>query len=261
MRMDIETYNEIYASLDDVDDVRRAAEQFSEPIGTIHSILNQKTVTKVKRNFSKVKSKGPRHLRQWKKGKSIIEIARKNDIPATLMVSMLLKEMGIPKKGFIRNLEDQPDGRLKREVIAAMDSDFFFSPKAHALHAEKGEMGEYILAEWLSERGLTYRSEDDLRDEGFTKTPDFLLDEELDVDGVKISWIESKALFGDEKEHDYYIKKQFREYEEIYGVGMIVYWYGYIDTISYNGNLIKDYRFFGKDWDIVEELLNFKTYW
>lgn len=259
--MDIETYNEIYVSLDDVDDVRRLAEQFSQPIGTIYSILNQKVVTKVKRNFSKVKNKGPRHLKQWRKGKSILEIAKKNDIPATLMVSMLLKEMGIPKKGFIRNLDEQPEGRLKREVIAAMDLDFFFSPRAHELHTEKGEMGEHILAEWLSEQGLTYRSENDLREEGFTKTPDFLLEEDIDVGGVRISWIESKALFGDEKEHDAYIKKQFREYEELYGTGMIVYWYGYIDTLSYNGHLIKDYRFFGKDWDIVDELLNFKTNW
>ncbi len=261
MRMDIETYNQIYGRLENVDDVKSLAIEFSQPVGTIHSILNQKTVTKVKKIFSKVRNRSPRHLRQWKRGKSIVAIARKNDIPATLMVSMLLKEMGIPKKGFIRNLEEQPDDRLKRDVIEAMESDYFFSPKAHELHAEKGEMGEYILAEWLDERGLTYRAEEDLRDEGFTKTPDFLLNEELDVDGVKISWIESKALFGDEKEHEYYIKKQFREYEDIYGVGMIVYWYGYIDTITYNGNIIKDYEFFDGDMELVQELLNFKTYW
>ncbi|MEZ5335716.1 MAG: C15orf41 family protein [Methanolobus sp.] len=260
MRMDIETFNLINARLESVDDVKNVAKEFSQPIGAIHSILNQKVVTNVKRNFSKVKSKGPRHLRQWKKGKSIIEIARKNNIPPTLMVSMLLKEMGIPKKGFIRNLEDQPDGRLKREVIAAMESDYFFSPRAHELHAEKGDLGEYILATWLDEKGLGYRSEDDLREEGSTKTPDFLLDRELEVDGVSVSWIESKALFGDEKEHEYYIKKQFREYEELYGIGMIVYWYGYIDTLSYNGNIIKDYRFFEGTPD-MDELLNFKTYW
>ncbi|WP_292467898.1 C15orf41 family protein [Methanolobus sp.] len=259
--MDIETYNQIYSNLESIDDVKSLAMQFSQPIGTIHSILNQKTVTKVKRNFSKIKNKSLRHLRQWKKGKSIVEISRRNDIPATLMVSMLLKEMGIPKKGFIRNLDEQPDGRLKKEVMEAMESDYFFSPKAHEIHAEKGEMGESILAEWLTERGLTYRSEDDLRNQGFTKTPDFLLDEELDVDGVKVSWIESKALFGDEKEHEYYIKKQFREYEDIYGIGMIVYWYGYIDTVSYNGNIIKDYTFFGENRELIEELLNFRTYW
>ncbi|WP_242492537.1 C15orf41 family protein [Methanolobus psychrotolerans] len=260
MRMDIETYTHIYDSLGSVKDVKSVAKEFSQPVGTIHSILNQKTVTKVKRNFTRVKNNSARHFRQWQKGKSISEIARNNDIPETLMVSMILKEMGLPKKGFIRNLDEYPEGRLKKEVMEAMESDFFFSPKAHDMHAEKGKLGESILAIWLTEKELTYRSEDDLRSEGFTKTPDFLLDEELDIDGVKVSWIESKALFGDEKEHDYYIKKQFREYEENYGIGMIVYWYGFIDTISFNGNIIKDYEFFDEG-EMVEELLNFKTYW
>lgn len=260
MRMDIETYTHIYDSLGSVEDVKSVAKEFSQPVGTIHSILNQKTVTKVKRNFTRVKNNSARHFRQWQKGKSISEIARNNDIPETLMVSMILKEMGLPKKGFIRNLDEYPQGRLKKEVMEAMESDFFFSPKAHDMHAEKGKLGESILATWLTEKELTYRSEDDLRSEGFTKTPDFLLDEELDIDGVKVSWIESKALFGDEKEHDYYIKKQFREYEENYGIGMIVYWYGFIDTISFNGNIIKDYKFFDEG-EMVEELLNFKTYW
>ncbi|MDG6243935.1 MAG: C15orf41 family protein [Methanolobus sp.] len=259
--MDIETYKQIYASLGSVDDVKSVAKQFSQPVGTIHSILNQKTVSNVKRNFSKVKNNSAKHLKQWQKGKSITEISRKNDIPATLMVTMILKEMGIPKKGFIRNLDDYPEGRLKSEVIEAMESDYFFSPRAHEMHSEKGKLGESILAAWLAERGLSYRSEEDLRKEGFTKTPDFLLNENIDVDGAKVSWIESKALFGDEKEHDYYIKKQFREYEENYGNGMIVYWYGFIEDISFNGNIIKDYRFFGDDQDMMEELLNFETYW
>lgn len=258
--MDIETFNRIHDRLEGVDDVKTVAREFSQPIGTIHSILNQKIVTNVKRNFSKIKSRSPGNLRLWKKGRSIVEIAGKNNIPATLMASMLLKEMEIPKKAFIKNLDDQPEGRLKREVMEAMDSDYFFSPKAHEMHAEKGNLGESILASWLDGQGLTYRTENDLRAQGSTKTPDFLLDREIDVDGVRVFWIESKALFGDEKEHEYYIKKQFREYEEIYGTGMIVYWYGYIDNISYNGNVIKDYRFF-EGMPEIDELLNFKVYW
>jgi hypothetical protein len=42
---------------------------------------------------------------------------------------------------------------------------------------------------------------------------------------------------------------------------MVVYWYGFLDTITLNGHLIKDYRFFGKDWSIIDELLNYETQW
>ncbi len=261
MRMDVRTYRAICNNLQDIDDVKEVAEKYSLPMGTVHSILNQKVVTKVKKRFSRIKDNSPRHFRQWQKGKSIKDIAKRNGIPATLMVSMLLREMGIPKKGFIKNIDEHPEGRLKNEVKEALLSDYFFSPRAHDMHADKGELGETILAEWLEKKGISYKSEYDLRNEGFAKTPDFLLNEELDVDGVSICWIESKALFGDEKEHDHYIKKQFRDYEENYGTGMIVYWYGFIDTICFNGNMIKDYRFFDNGMEMIDDLLHFDNNW
>ena len=42
---------------------------------------------------------------------------------------------------------------------------------------------------------------------------------------------------------------------------MVVYWYGFIDDISLNGNLIKDYKFFGNELDMLDELLNYVVYW
>ena len=259
--MDIDTYEQIYGALDGVDDVERVAEHFCQPVGVIYSILNQKTVTEVKKKFSRVKSKSKTHLRVWNKGKTIVQIARRNKIPATLMVSMLLKEMGIPKKSFFKSMDELPDTRLKNEVKEAIESDFFFSPRAHELHTIKGQLGESILEAWLVEQGASFSTEEDLREMGMQKTPDFLLDEDMEIDGKKISWIESKALFGDEKEHQYYVKKQFTDYEENYGTGMVVYWYGFIDTITMNGHLIRDYQFFGKDWGIIDELLNYETQW
>jgi len=261
MDMDIDTYEQIYGALDGVEDVVRVAEHFCQPVGVIYSILNQKTIAEVKKNFSRVKNKSKAHLRHWKKGRSIVQIAKRNHIPATLMVSMILKEMGIPKKSFVKNLDDTPDTRLKTEVQEAIDSDFFFSPRAHEMHAIKGQLGESILEAWLVDQGITFSTEEDLREIGMAKTPDFFLDEDVEIEGKKISWIESKALFGDEKEHQYYVKKQFTDYEESYGTGMVVYWYGFLDTISLNGHLIKDYRFFGKDWSIIDELLNYETQW
>ncbi|WP_406655876.1 C15orf41 family protein [Methanolobus sp. ZRKC2] len=259
--MDIDTYEQIYGALDGVDDVARVAEHFSEPVGVIYSILNQKTVTEVKKKFSRVQSKSKIHLKLWEKGKTIDQIAGKNKIPATLMVSMLLKEMGIPKKSFFKSINELPEMRLKNEAKEAIESDFFFSPRAHELHSIKGKLGESILEAWLVEQGISFSTEEDLREMGMLKTPDFLLDEDIEIDGKKISWIESKALFGDEKEHQYYVKKQFTDYEENYGTGMVVYWYGFIDTITMKRHLIKDYRFFGKDWGIIDELLNYETQW
>lgn len=259
--MNIDAYEQIYAALEGIDDVPILSEHFLEPIGVIDSILNQKVVEGVKRNFPKVKRMGRSHLKMWKKGRTIADIAKKNGLPATLMVTILLKEMDIPKKSFLRNIDEHPNKRLCSEVKAAIESDYFFSPRAHNSHAEKGKMGESILEMWLQSQEISFMTEDDLREAGESKTPDFLLTEPMNIDGVEVSWIESKALFGDVKEHQYYTKKQFSEYEENYGTGMVVYWYGFIDDISLNGNLIKDYKFFGKELDMLDELLNYVVYW
>jgi len=259
--MNIDVYEQIHAALEGIDDVPILSEHFLEPVGVIDSILNQKVVESVKRNFPRVKKKGRYHLKMWKKGRTIMDIAIKNGLPATLMVTILLKEMEIPKKSFLRNIDEHPNKRLRNEVKAAIENDYFFSPRAHNSHAEKGNMGEEILDIWLRYREVPFMTENELRDAGESKTPDFLLTEPMIIDGTEIFWIESKALFGDAKEHQYYTKKQFSDYEENYGTGMIVYWYGFIDDISLNGNLIKDYKFFGKEVDMLDELMNYVVHW
>lgn len=258
--MDVDTYEQIYSSLQGVDDIDRVSEMFSQPVGVIYSILNQKTVTNVKKIFSRVQERSGKHLAMWQKGTTIVQIARKNCLPATLMAAMILAEMGIPKKPFLRSIEELPDMRLKKEVKEAMQSDHFFSPRAHEVHTVKGKMGESILEKWLQEQGVSYRTENDLRALGIAKTPDFLLEDPIEINDKQISWIESKALFGDEKEHQYYMKKQFTDYEGNFGTGMIVYWYGFLDGIKMDGHLIKDYRFF-EGSDTIDELLNHGVQW
>lgn len=259
--MDINTYEEIYSSLQGVDDIGRVSEKFSQPVGVIYSILNQKTVTNVKKNFSRVQERSNRHVAMWQKGTTIVQIARKNKIPATLMATMILAELGIPKKSFMKNIDELPDMRLKKEVKEAMLSDHFFSPQAHEVHMVKGKMGESILEQWLQSKGISFRTENDLREMGVAKTPDFLLEEPLEINGKKINWIESKALFGDEKEHHYYMKKQFTDYEGNFGAGMVVYWYGFLDDIKMDGHLVKDYTFFVGESVTIDELLNHGLQW
>ena len=68
-------------------------------------------------------------------------------------------------------------------------------------------------------------------------------------------------MFGNHSEHAHYIRKQFSEYERLYGNGLVVYWYGYLDDISLENHVIKDY---GLEEEVenntsrkIIELLNF----
>jgi hypothetical protein len=87
------------------------------------------------------------------------------------------------------------------------------------------------LRGWLNSHKIAYRIERDLRGE-FPKTPDCLLDEPIRVNGWEINWIESKASFGDNTEVRKNIRNQLIPYNELFGNGLVVYWFGVVDDVD-----------------------------
>jgi hypothetical protein len=263
VKMDESTYLEIYDSVNTFEDVERISREIQEPVGIITTILNQKVVRRVIQNHARMQRYAKRHLRTWEEGNAILYIAQRNRYPATLMAAMILKEMGHTKKHInimFKNPEKIRNRRLRTEVMQALNSDYFYSPKAHRIQRARGQMGENIIEKWLEVRDIVHRNENDLRKNGNGKTPDFVLDDPLTIDDTHIKWIESKATFGDLREHQYYSQKQFRHYEKEFGQGLVVYWYGFVDSITPEGYLIKDHEFFDGTAD-VDELLGFEGNW
>ncbi len=185
-----------------------------------------------------------------------MDIAHKHDFPPVLTASIILKEMGLKSKSIIKNPDLLHNKRLKIELNQAIDTDFCFSPKANVLQSNHGKLGEELIHKWLKGDDLDFLTESDLNKEPNTKTPDFLLHEPMRINGNKVRWIESKAVFADEKEHNRYQKKQFQFYEDLYGPGMVVYWYGFLDTITPGNYLITDYTFFENISSDLDRLLN-----
>ena len=77
------------------------------------------------------------------------------------------------------------------------------------------------------------------------KTPDFLLKKPITWHGDEYNWIESKASFGDEYIHRKNHRGQVSKYVELYGQGILVYWYGYLDTLRTRGYTIIDRKEMG----------------
>ena len=109
------------------------------------------------------------------------------------------------------------------------------------LEAESDEE-KFIIAKLAVE----YFTENDLRAgtvEG--KTPDFLLMKPIEWHGDEYNWIESKASFGDEYIHRKNHRGQVSDYVELYGQGILVYWYGYLDVLKTRGYTIVDRKELG----------------
>ena len=241
--MDRATYQRLYDALVTYEDVHRIAhtEHFDEEL--LFVIHTHRVTRDATRRFYVVKRQIPRLVHQWRRGRAMLDIAREWKFPPVLLGQQMLAELGVPRKkvwGTFLHPETAPDARIRHEVQDLLAADMIYSPRGMELQRERGRRGEERLQRWLEKHGIGYRTEKDLRGK-YAKTPDALLDEPIIFYGQKLTWIESKANFGDDVELRKNLRRQLAPYTELFGEGAVVYWYGYVDGAeSPNGILLWD---------------------
>ncbi|XP_075049363.1 CDAN1-interacting nuclease 1 isoform X2 [Mixophyes fleayi] len=132
---------------------------------------------------------------------------------------------------------------LANQVHQCIINDCCNGPLVDCIKHSIGYEHEVLLREKLLERNLAFLDEEQLRIKGYDKTPDFILEVPVAVDGHVIHWIESKASFGDESSHRMYLQDQFWSYWNRFGPGLVIYWYGFIEELDCHrerGILLKD---------------------
>jgi hypothetical protein len=231
--MEFDEYKMLYNSLNRPGDIEKLLKMgYDERL--LETLYTQKTSRDVKKRFHFVKQKAPDMLREWKKGKTLMEISDKYRFPPILTAMFIFLEDGASKKQFwefVKTPETLESKQTADEVREVVKNDFVYSPQANDRQRERGIWGETLLQNWLNEQEIKYRTEEDLRGEG-QKTPDCLLSEPMIYDGNKIYWIESKASFGDNVEFRFNSRKQLCPYTELFGPGLVVYWTGCLDNME-----------------------------
>ncbi len=213
--------------------IRRELKRFSDfskypyPRGTLFSILLQKRIDNVKRRYHVYTAKLPELAAYWEKNRRIPDWLR---LPPVMRIKLLMKALGMTSKEISRSFSNPDDSEFSDMVWSAIYKDFIYSPIAVRYQFARGRIGEEIIREYLESLSVEFKDENQLRPA--KKTPDFYIEEGIEVEGRKIRWIESKALFGDIKLHRFYSKKQYNQYLEMYGDGMVIYWLGKIDELN-----------------------------
>jgi hypothetical protein len=232
--MKYEDYEDIYFQLRNPRDVEHLANKLGMDRELLFVMYTQRTVRDATRRFYIVKKDIKKIAKEWRKGESMLKLARSINFPPVLLGLMLGAEINLPRKQFwkyLRNPESCHDKRLKRELKQIGDEDLIYSPKGAKIQADRGVWGEKRLQTWLDKRDLKYRTEVQLR-ATHSKTPDCLLDKPIQINGTRIHWIESKASFGDEIELKKNVRRQLKPYTDMFGSGAVVYWFGYIEGIE-----------------------------
>jgi hypothetical protein len=251
-------YMELYRKLSTPEDIDFLAENFGYGKELLLVIYTQRITRDATKRFYRVKDQAKRLLRMWQDGQTFVQIARKYDFPPVLTAMMILEQRKVSRKQFWKLVSDPgltKDTRLRRDLQQALKEDIVYSPAGVETQYTRGRWGEKKLFDWLEARGIQYRTEKQLKSE-YEKTPDVLLHKPIEWNGSKNYWIESKAIVGDPVEIRRHIRKQLGPYSEIFGDGIVVYWFGYVEDVKLdipNGVSMVDERFFERD-DIVPRL-------
>ncbi|MFQ6089141.1 MAG: TPD domain-containing protein [Candidatus Methanofastidiosia archaeon] len=225
------TYRRLYRVLHSKESISHLSKKFRMPEELLLTILAQKIVRKTKKDYHIVKRQSKKLHREWKRGKTLLEISKEKRFSPILMASFILTEDGISKREFrkfINNPKSIEDRRLKIEILEIIENDMVYSPKGLEIQRVNGEFAESKIREWLELKRISYATETEIKRE-HKKTPDFLLEEVLKIDGRSINWIESKASFGDKTQMRRDYNQQLKHYLNLFGEGLVCYWNGFID--------------------------------
>lgn len=121
---------------------------------------------------------------------------------------------------------------LQGEITDCVLVDSICGPSSDAARREAGVEFESKLYACLQDRGVSFWTEDDLRDRQFFKTPDALLRVPIAVGGNVICWIDSKATFCDKRSHRKLLEDQYDSYVNRFGPGLVIYWHGYLKSVE-----------------------------
>ncbi|XP_020665486.1 CDAN1-interacting nuclease 1 isoform X2 [Pogona vitticeps] len=177
------------------------------------------------------------------------EVGFAPSLVARIVLERFLQEGGgpVPSKTLINSMlrdpSQIPDGVLANQVYQCIVNDCCYGPLVDCIKHAIGHEHEVLLQEILLEKNVSFLAEDQLRAKGYDKTPDFILEVPIAVEGHIIHWIESKASFGDECSHKAYLHDQFWSYWNRFGPGLVIYWYGFIEELDCHRNrgiLLKD---------------------
>eukprot|EP00536_Pseudo-nitzschia_multiseries_P013011 jgi/Psemu1/210285/e_gw1.529.1.1 len=128
--------------------------------------------------------------------------------------------------------------RERKEFLAAESADIVSMVNQADIH-ENAEEFEDVLSIWLEKKGIRFVRQKELESEQKTEfgkailTPDFLILDQLDINGVPIHWIDCKAYYGTNQRLGIKkTKQQMSRYIDHWGSGAIVYMQGFSEAIE-----------------------------
>uniref|UniRef100_A0A2C9GV81 CDAN1-interacting nuclease 1 n=1 Tax=Anopheles dirus TaxID=7168 RepID=A0A2C9GV81_9DIPT len=211
---------------------------------TLGSIVAKEVVQRVKANHAKISSKASALVKEYQtaaKQTSAHDILQKMAItqcvPSMVVCRIVLGNIyQSASRTEVAEMLRMPDligdSLLAVNVSYCLYSENMDGPMTDLVRRFIGEEYEVRLKKMAREAGMVFYDEGDLRRTGYDKTPDLKMAVPFLFRGQVVNWIESKASFGDMDSHKRYIKDQLASYGNRFGPGIVIYWFGYLESIA-----------------------------
>lgn len=207
-----------------------------------HMIINHKNVLS---SESKI-------INDYKKGLDILELSTKYDgSPLNILRIIFMKKYNKKLTQLITNkkiLSTKDEFQLQ----LAISNDLYALINQDEILKKSSEF-ELKIQKVLDELGIKYKTQEQLAEEQIkesnkaSNTPDFLILDNLYINGHKINWIDAKNFYG---LNTSYIKKRIRhqtkKYLNTWGSGAIIFSLGFSSKLKINDILFIDYYSFEK---------------
>lgn len=218
------------------------------------SLHGHAMVRRAKQSAQMLRQKAPSFVSRYQRGESVVSMARRSGVSPVMLVRQIVSAVMKcePQKvgQLLKNAAALPTG-LREQVIDCFRADAVYSPFVELLKDHVGVEWEYYLVRKLSLAGLQFRTEDDMRAEGFAKTPDVFFQiphvvELASGERVVALWMDSKATFGEKFTLQQGLRDQLMAYRMRFGPGVVVFWFGHGDEcdcklLTSHGIAVTDY--------------------
>lgn len=145
------------------------------------------------------------------------------------------------------------DQRDREQLDIAISNDLYALINQNEILKKSSDF-ELKIQNILDSLGIRYKTQEDLAKEQIkksnvaTNTPDFLILDNLIINGIKINWIDAKNFYGLDNQYiKKRIKKQTKKYIDTWGTGAIIFNLGFGSELKLKDILFIDFYSFEKN--------------
>jgi len=220
-----------------------------EIILSIRANLMREHMIKMHKKVLSAKSK---IILDYNDGMNVLKLSSKYDgSPLNLLRLIFMdkykkKLTQLIKKNNILSLRD------KKQLELGISNDLYALINQDEI-LKKSNNFEFLIQKILDLNGIKYKTQNQLAEEQIKKlnkavnTPDFLILDNLTINGNKIKWIDAKNFYGLDNQYiRKRIKEQTKKYLNTWGLGAIIFNLGFCSELKLNDILFIDYYSFEK---------------